>query len=213
MLDLRSANVSNTAIVELTTANALLAVFGYLLGSISSAVVVARLMGLPDPRTQGSGNPGATNMLRVGGRKAAVITLLGDMLKGVIPVLVAHLGQAPIAVVAGVGLAAFLGHLYPVFFGFRGGKGVATALGVLVAAAWQVGVATVATWLAVFALTRISSLSALVAFALAPVYAWLLHPQGSFVAAVAAISVLLIWRHRSNIRKLLAGTEDKSRVG
>ncbi|MEJ2382413.1 MAG: glycerol-3-phosphate 1-O-acyltransferase PlsY [Gammaproteobacteria bacterium] len=197
----------------MTTANALLAVFGYLLGSISSAVVVARLMGLPDPRTQGSGNPGATNMLRVGGRKAAVITLLGDMLKGVIPVLVAHLGQAPIAVVAGVGLAAFLGHLYPVFFGFRGGKGVATALGVLVAAAWQVGVATVATWLAVFALTRISSLSALVAFALAPVYAWLLHPQGSFVAAVAAISVLLIWRHRSNIRKLLAGTEDKSRVG
>jgi glycerol-3-phosphate acyltransferase PlsY len=199
--------------VELTTANALLAVFGYLLGSISSAIVVAKLMGLPDPRTQGSGNPGATNMLRVGGRKAAVVTLLGDMLKGVIPVLVAHLAQASIAVVAGVGLAAFLGHLYPVFFGFRGGKGVATALGVLVAAAWQVGAATVATWLVVFALTRISSLSALVAFALAPVYAWLLHPRGPFVAAVAAISVLLIWRHRSNIRKLLAGTEDKSRVG
>lgn len=181
---------------------------GYLLGSISSAILVCRLLGLPDPRAHGSGNPGATNVLRVGGKKAAAVTLLGDMLKGLVPVLAAHALGMPTAVVAAVAVAAIFGHLFPVFFGFRGGKGVATALGALLGAAWPVGLAVVLTWLVIFALTRISSLSALSAFVLAPLYAWWLQGETEFVAAVALITVVLIWRHRSNIRKLLGGTED-----
>ncbi len=180
---------------------------GYLLGSISSAILVCRIMGLSDPRTQGSGNPGATNVLRVGGKKAAAVTLLGDMLKGAIPVLASQLLGMSIAVVAAVAVAAILGHLFPVFFGFRGGKGVATSLGALLAASWPVGVAVILTWLAVFGVSRISSLSALTAFVLAPLYAWWLQGDRVFIAAVALITALLIWRHRSNIRKLLGGTE------
>jgi len=141
--------------------NVLWIVGAYLMGSIASAVVVARLMGLPDPRTQGSGNPGATNVLRLGGKKAAALTLLGDVLKGVIPVLAARLAGLPETGVALVALAAFLGHLYPVFFGFKGGKGVATAFGVLVAGAPLLGLAILVTWLAVAFASRISSLSAL----------------------------------------------------
>lgn len=185
----------------------LLIAAGYLLGSISSAILVCRLMGLPDPRTQGSGNPGATNVLRVGGKKAAALTLLGDMLKGLVPVLLAQWLQLTTAVVAAVAVAAILGHLFPVFFNFRGGKGVATSLGALLGAAWPVGVAVIITWLLVFAVSRISSLSALTAFVLAPLFAWWLQGDPLFVAAVALITVLLIWRHRSNIRKLLGGTE------
>lgn len=193
--------------MELTPLAIVLIVAGYLLGSISSAILVCRMLRLPDPRTQGSGNPGATNVLRVGGKKAAAVTLLGDMLKGLLPVLAAHaLGMAT-PILAAVAMAAILGHLFPVFFGFRGGKGVATSLGALLGAAWPVGLAVVATWLVVFALTRISSLSALTAFVLAPFYAWWLQGEAVFVAAVALITLLLIWRHRSNIRKLLGGTE------
>jgi glycerol-3-phosphate acyltransferase PlsY len=181
----------------------------YLLGSISSAIIVCRLLGLPDPRGEGSGNPGATNVLRIGGKKAAAITLIGDMLKGLIPVLIAKLLGAGIAIQALVAVAAFLGHLYPVFFGFRGGKGVATAIGVLVVASWKLGLAIVLTWLFMAKVVRISSLSALTAFLLAPVYAWQLGSEPVLINTVIMISVLLFWRHRSNIRNLISGTETK----
>ncbi|NIP73671.1 MAG: glycerol-3-phosphate 1-O-acyltransferase PlsY [Gammaproteobacteria bacterium] len=195
--------------MERTAVDVVLILLAYGLGSLSSAIIVCRLMGLPDPRTQGSGNPGATNVLRVGGKGAAAVTLLGDTLKGVIPVALAQLAAVEVAVLAAVALAAFLGHLYPVFFGFRGGKGVATALGVLLAASWTVGLATVATWLAMFALFRISSLSALTAFLVAPLYTWWLEGEPVLAGTVALITVLLFWRHRSNIRNLLAGTEGR----
>ncbi len=189
--------------------NVLWIVGAYLMGSIASAVVVARLMGLPDPRTQGSGNPGATNVLRLGGKKAAALTLLGDVLKGVIPVLAARLAGLPETGVALVALAAFLGHLYPVFFGFKGGKGVATAFGVLVAGVSLLGLAILATWLAVAFATRISSLSALTAAALAPLYAHWLGLALVWTVVSAVIAVLVFWRHRSNIRNLLAGREER----
>ncbi|NOX76620.1 MAG: glycerol-3-phosphate 1-O-acyltransferase PlsY [Gammaproteobacteria bacterium] len=180
----------------------------YLAGSLSAAIISCKLMGLPDPRTLGSGNPGATNVLRVGGKKAAIITLLGDAIKGVIPVLTAQLIGFEPWVLALTALAAFLGHLYPVFFQFRGGKGVATAFGVLVVLAWPVGLAVLASWLLVAKLTKISSLAALVAASLSPIYMGWLQPEPTFVATAGIISVLLVWRHRSNIQKLLAGTED-----
>ncbi len=184
-------------------------VAAYLLGSLSSAVIVCRLMGLPDPRTQGSGNPGATNVLRIGGKRAAAITLLGDMLKGLLPVAAANLyGVAP-WVLGATGLAAFFGHLYPVFFGFRGGKGVATALGVLFGFHWLVGLLTAATWLAMAKLSRISSLSALTAMLLAPGFvAWRLgHLE--LVAASGVMTLVLFWRHRENIERILKGEEKR----
>ncbi len=189
--------------------DASLILVAYLFGSISSAILVCRLMGLPDPRTEGSGNPGATNVLRVGGKKPAAITLLGDMLKGLLPVLAGHwLGVSPL-VLGLTGAAAFLGHLYPVFFGFRGGKGVATMLGVLFGLHWAVGAATAGTWLLVAKVMRISSLAALVATALAPLYVWLiLGPVWPLVWITAAMTVLLFWRHRSNIQRLLSGEES-----
>jgi glycerol-3-phosphate acyltransferase PlsY len=181
--------------------------FAYLLGSISSAIIVCRVLGLPDPRGQGSGNPGATNVLRIGGKKAAAITLMGDMLKGLIPVLIAKLLGASIALQALVALAAFLGHLYPIFFGFRGGKGVATALGVLLGLHWPVGLLTIATWLVIAKLFKISSLSALISMLVAPLYIWWLIPDRSLIIAVVFMVALLFWRHRSNIRNLIQGTE------
>ena len=184
-------------------------VLSYLLGSISSAVLVARLLGLPDPRSEGSGNPGATNMLRLGGKGAAVVTLLGDMLKGVLPVLLARaLGGSELAL-AGAAAAAFLGHLYPVFFGFQGGKGVATFFGTLLGLNWLVGVMVLGTWLVMAFLFRYSSLAALIASALAPAYLGWLQPVPVFIIAVCGMVVLLFWRHRSNISKLMAGTEGK----
>lgn len=182
---------------------------GYLFGSISAAILVCRAMGLPDPRTGGSKNPGATNVLRLGGKRAAALTLAGDLLKGLIPVLVARLFTSDAVVLAAVAAGAFLGHLYPVFFGFRGGKGVATAAGVLLGLSWQVGVAALATWLVMAKLFRISSLSALTAAVLAPFYFWALEPQNAYLVISVALSLLLIWRHRSNIRELLAGTEER----
>ena len=187
----------------------LLIAAGYLMGSLSSAIVICRLLGLPDPRSQGSGNPGATNVLRVGGKKAAAATLAGDMLKGLIPVLVARALQADIAVQSGVAVAAFLGHLYPVFFGFRGGKGVATALGVLLGLHWPVGLMTIATWLVVAGLFRISSLAALVAILVTPLYIWWLIPEPALLAAMLFMGALLFWRHRSNIANLIDGTEGR----
>jgi len=181
----------------------------YLAGSLSAAIITCRVMGLPDPRTLGSNNPGATNVLRHGGKKAAAITLFGDAIKGVIPVATAQLMGMPPLILALTALAAFLGHLYPVFFNFRGGKGVATAFGVLVALAWPVGIALLATWLVMAKLFNISSLAALTAACLGPLYMWLLRPQQEFIIVAAVISVMLLWRHRSNIRSLMAGTEDK----
>lgn len=205
-------------------ADAGLIVGAYLLGSISSAIIVCRLMGLPDPRTQGSGNPGATNVLRIGGpkaRKAAGITLFGDSLKGFLPMLGAHLlGSAGLVhasawVLAAVGLAAFLGHLYPLFFGLKGGKGVATALGVQFGLFLPIGIAVAAIWLFVAKVLKISSASALISMALAPLLVWLLWPMHAdkgvmvLVGMQILMSLLLFWRHRSNIQKLLSGTEDR----
>ena len=186
-----------------------LIIAAYLLGSISSAIVVCRLMGLPDPRTQGSNNPGATNVLRIGGRKAAAITLLGDSLKGFVPVALCHLLDRPEQTFAVVGAAAFLGHLYPVFFGFRGGKGVATALGVQFGLGWTIGAAVAATWLFMAKVANISSLAALISMLLAPLYIWLLWPSPALIVMQVSITLLLIWRHRSNIRNLLQGSEGR----
>lgn len=181
----------------------------YLLGSISTAILIARVLGLSDPRSQGSGNPGATNMLRVGGKGAAAATLLGDMLKGVLAVLLARaLGGSEIAI-AGAAVGAFLGHLYPVFFGFKGGKGVATFFGALLGLYWLVGVLVLGTWLLVAWLFRYSSLAALIASALAPFYLAGLQPIPAFIIATCAMVALLFWRHRSNIAKLRAGAEGK----
>jgi glycerol-3-phosphate acyltransferase PlsY len=186
-----------------------LMVGAYLLGSIASAILVSRLLRRPDPRTVGSGNPGATNVLRSGGKLAAALTLIGDLLKGLVPVAVGVAMELPPQWLGAVGLAAFLGHLYPVFFGFRGGKGVATGLGVLLGLDWQLGLAAVLTWLAVAAIGRYSSLAALVSFALAPVYTYALAGSVALTLAVSAIAALVFWRHRSNIRNLLAGSEGR----
>jgi glycerol-3-phosphate acyltransferase PlsY len=194
----------------------LLLIAAYLLGSISFAILVARFYGLPDPRSHGSGNPGATNMLRTGKKSAAALTLLGDALKGYLAVILARWAtdayDLPGYVPYLAALAAFLGHLYPVFFGFKGGKGVATALGVLLALDLRLGGLTMLTWGVVFAVTRVSSLSALVAATLAPVYGYYLlghGPETRFLAGILAVlSVLVLARHRSNIRKLISGEES-----
>lgn len=187
----------------------LLPVLGYLFGSISSAIVISHVMGLEDPRQMGSGNPGATNVLRYGGKLAAILTLVGDIVKGVVPVVIARwLTDDPI-VLAATTLAAFLGHLFPVFFGFKGGKGVATALGVWLALNVWVGLLLITTWLLTAFLTRYSSLSALVAALVAPLYVAWLVPGPAYLFAMIVMSVLLIYRHLPNIRKLMAGKETK----
>jgi glycerol-3-phosphate acyltransferase PlsY len=186
---------------------------GYLLGSVACAVLVCRAMGMPDPRAGGSGNPGATNVLRLHGRVAAVLTLGGDITKGVLPVLFARWLEAPGWVVACTAIAAFAGHLYPVFFGFRGGKGVATMFGVLVGLHWPLGAAFAGTWLVMAALFRYSSLAALIAAVLTPVYAWLVLSDRIYVPALAALAAMSIWRHRPNIRNLIDGKEQKLHFG
>ena len=184
-------------------------ILGYLAGSISTAIIVCRMMGLPDPRSEGSRNPGATNVLRFGGKKAAAITLAGDFLKGLLPVLLARGAGVDETGLALTALAAFLGHLYPVFFGFEGGKGVATAFGVILGLSGLTALAALGTWLIMAFTVRISSLSALTAATLAPLYAWLFGLPLIYSAAILLMAILLIWRHRTNIRDLLAGTEDK----
>ncbi|MBL1433065.1 MAG: glycerol-3-phosphate 1-O-acyltransferase PlsY [Gammaproteobacteria bacterium] len=186
-----------------------LCLLAYFFGSLSSAIILCRLSGLPDPRTQGSGNPGATNVLRFGGKRLAAQVLLSDTLKGLLPVLFAAWIDGTTSVLAAVALCAFLGHLYPVFFGFQGGKGVATGLGVILGLMWPIGLALIATWIIVAAISRISSLGALVAAVAAPFYAWTLSEHNQYVILTIIISILLIWRHRSNIQKLFAGTENK----
>jgi len=179
----------------------------YFIGSISSAIIICRWMGLPDPREQGSGNPGATNVMRIGGKKAAAITLLGDLLKGLIPVYSANLLGVSVELLAIIGLAAFLGHLYPVFFKFKGGKGVATSIGVLLGFSWLLGFAFIGTWLLIYKAGKISSLSALCASALSPVYAWFIVGDVTVVGASVVMMVILLWRHKSNIQRLLNGEE------
>jgi len=166
-------------------------------------------MSLPDPRTVGSNNPGATNVLRAGGKKAAIITLLGDMLKGLIPVLIAVLLKMPDEVIAATGVAAFLGHLFPLYYGFKGGKGVATILGVLIGTNWMLGLGTIGIWLFMAVVFRYSSLSALVAASGSPVLAWFITQSMVITACVAFMAALLIWKHKKNIQNLLSGKEDK----
>ena len=192
-----------------TLINTGLIIFAYLLGSISSAILVCKLMGLPDPRTQGSNNPGATNVLRIGGKKAAAITLFGDMLKGFIPVAIAHFLTTSDLIFALTASAAFLGHLYPVFFAFKGGKGVATALGLQFGLQWQIGLVVAAIWLFMAKGLKISSLAALVSMALAPVVVWWFWPSTELITMQIIITVILFWRHRSNIQNLISGQEGK----
>jgi glycerol-3-phosphate acyltransferase PlsY len=192
---------------------ALAALAAYLIGSLSFAVIVSRAMGLNDPRSYGSGNPGATNVLRSGNKAAAVLTLLLDALKGYVPVMLVKEFGAPFGLDEGtlamVGLAAFLGHLWPVFFHFKGGKGVATAAGVLLGLNPWLGLATLATWIIIAAFTRYSSLAAIVAAVFAPFYQLLIWGGGPVAVAVMLMGGLLVWRHRANIQKLLKGTESK----
>lgn len=187
----------------------------YLIGSISFAVVVSQLMGLPNPHTYGSGNPGATNVLRTGNKKAAILTLLGDALKGWVAVA---LGKAFFAgymeadwVISAIALSVFVGHLFPLFHGFKGGKGVATALGVLLGVDGILGLATLSTWLIIAVFFRYSSLAALVAAIFAPLYCFFLFGSNPICIAMLLMALLLIWRHKSNIQNLLAGKE--SRIG
>jgi glycerol-3-phosphate acyltransferase PlsY len=187
----------------------------YLIGSLSFAVIISRGMGLEDPRHYGSGNPGATNVLRSGHRGAALLTLAFDALKGYVPVLLAlvfgpawGLNEMTVSL---VGLAAFVGHLWPVFFGFKGGKGVATAAGVLLALNPWLGAATLLTWLIIAAFFRYSSLASIVAALFAPFYQLLIWGASPALLAICAMSLLLLWRHQPNMRKLFAGTE--SRIG
>lgn len=187
----------------------------YLIGSLSFAVIVSRAMGLPDPHSYGSGNPGATNVLRSGRKLAAVLTLAGDGGKGWFAVYLAqlnawHFGVGD-TVIAAVALAVFIGHLFPLFFGFRGGKGVATAAGILFAIDWRIGAGTLATWLIIAFFFRYSSFAALVAAVFAPLFTVLVLGVNAYAFAVLAMALLLVWRHRANIRKLLDGTE--SRIG
>jgi glycerol-3-phosphate acyltransferase PlsY len=191
----------------------MIAVGAYLIGSLSFAVIVARIMGLPDPRSFGSGNPGATNILRTGKKTAAALTLLGDTAKGWLAVWLAGLAGAHFGVqilaMHLAALAVFLGHLFPVFFSFKGGKGVATALGIMLALDPWLGLAVFATWLGVFAISRISSLSALVAALLAPVYGAFFTGSRVTILTLCVLTVLLLWRHRANIQRLLSGEEGR----
>ena len=191
----------------------------YLLGSINSAIIVSKVFSLPDPRNLGSGNPGATNVLRTGNKLAAGITLAGDLLKGLLPVLLVDLVTANTALVAVTGVAALLGHMYPVYYQFKGGKGVATTLGVLFGFDWVLAIVWIGLWLGVAVLFRYSSLAALVATLSTLIISWLTTKAWTsytennilIVVAIALMTVLVFWRHRENIKKLLSGNE--SRIG
>ena len=188
-------------------------VAAYLIGSLSFAVIVSKFYGLDDPRNYGSGNPGATNVLRSGRKKAAALTLLGDALKGLVAVLLARWLQSYFGladeVVAAVAVTVLVGHMWPLFFGFKGGKGVATALGVLLALSWPVALICAAVWLMMAFGLKISSLAALTATVISPLAAMFLVQQPSWQAAIAVIAALVLLRHRSNIQNLLSGKESK----
>lgn len=197
-------------------ASALFVLVAYLIGSISFAVVVSWIFGLPDPHTYGSGNPGATNVLRTGKKAAAVLTLIGDAAKGAVALWLAQqyapqfgIGEKTLAAVA---LAAFLGHLFPLYFHFRGGKGVATAAGILLAMDWRIALTLVVVWVLVSVVSRYSSLAAIVAAASSPLAAYYFLGWGPMTWAVLVIAVLLVWRHRANIERLLSGNESRIRL-
>jgi len=190
--------------------NIALLVVAYLLGSLASAIIVCKLMGLSDPRLDGSGNPGATNVMRLHGKMAGSITLAGDLLKGLIPVLLARYLGAPDMIIALTGLAAFLGHLFPLFFHFKGGKGVATLLGVLIATSWLTGLLFITSWVVIAKVFRYSSLAGISAGLLTPVYSLLFLPGYSYTICFTVMALLLVWRHQSNIRNLVAGIEPRA---
>ncbi len=191
----------------------LLPLAGYLIGSVSSAVIVSRIMGLEDPRSSGSGNPGATNVLRLGGKTAAAVTLIFDILKGLVPVLIARHFTDDGWIIGLTGLGAFLGHLFPVFFGFKGGKGVATALGVLFGFSLWLGLSAVVIWILFAGASRYSSLGSLVTMGLAPVLASFLSPGWGYLVATFVMAVFVYVRHRENIRRLRDRTESKINLG
>lgn len=203
-------SLSNTILTEgrnpaMSALALLMIVSAYLLGSVSSAVIICKLFRLDDPRFRGSGNPGTTNVYRLGGTLPAVLTLLFDVLKGMLPVWLAYyLGIDPITL-AWVAIAACLGHIYPLYFDFKGGKAVATALGAMFPIAWEMALLLIATWVIVFYITRVSSLAALLTVSLAPIYAFIIKPQYTIPALM--LSALIIWRHRTNIVRLWRGEE------
>ena len=184
-----------------------LLIVAYLLGSLSSAILLSKIMGFQDPRSEGSKNPGATNVLRIAGKKAAFLTLVGDCLKGFIPVLVADALFTDPLVVALTAFATFAGHCFPIFFAFRGGKGVATAIAATVAFNWMVGAILIAIWLLFARVFKISSLAAIISFCALPALVYWQLPDLKVAAIFAAISIILIWRHRANIQRLLGGHE------
>jgi len=182
-------------------------IVGYLVGSISSAILLCKLLGLPDPRTTGSKNPGATNVLRIGNKFAALAVLFFDLLKGTLPVWWAYLFGLDPWVLGMVGVASCLGHMFPLFFEFKGGKAVATALGVLWPIDFSLGAILIITWITVAKVTKYSSLAAIVTVSFAPLYTWLIKPV--YVYPVLMLSILIIWRHKDNVIRLLKGEEDK----
>lgn len=182
---------------------------GYLIGSISAAIIVCRLMRLPDPRSEGSGNPGATNVLRVGGKVPAAVTLLGDGAKGFIPVALVSATEVPLLWVGLTAIGCVLGHLYPIFFQFKGGKGVATTIGAVFGLSWLAGLLFIASWLALSLLFRISSLAALGTLVVLPMFIWITTRSIELMICSIVIAILVFWRHRSNIQRLIKGEEPK----
>ncbi len=184
-------------------------IIGYLIGSVSAAIIVCKLMRLPDPRSEGSGNPGATNVLRVGGKTAAAITLLGDAAKGFVPVFAATAMDIPPLWIGLTAVACVLGHLFPVFFQFKGGKGVATTIGAVFGISWLSGLLFIASWLALSLLFRISSLAALGTLLALPVFLWITTRSFDMVICSVVIALLIFWRHKENIKRLMRGEEPK----
>ena len=185
------------------------ALAGYLVGSVSTAIITCKLMGLEDPRSVGSNNPGATNVLRHGGKKAAIITLIGDMLKGLVPVIAVTMIEPAAGAIALTGLGAFLGHVFPVYYGFKGGKGVATFYGVLLGFSWMAGIAALLVWLLTAFVSKLSSLSALVSALSAPFILWYSSHSPELTLMLGLMTALLFWRHRSNVRNIIDGKEHK----
>lgn len=189
-----------------------LLILAYLMGSVSTAIITCKLMGLPDPRTTGSNNPGATNVLRVGGKKAAIITLIGDMLKGLLPVLLGQALGLSYGWLFAIGFAAFLGHLFPIYYQFKGGKGVATALGVYFGIHFWAALCIAAIWLFIAKVLKISSLAALIATLLAPLIFYFFTHSASLAGGMVLMTGLIWWRHQSNIKNILAGKEGKIKI-
>jgi glycerol-3-phosphate acyltransferase PlsY len=195
--------------MEFNLSTLLYSVIAYLIGSFSTAIATCKIMGIEDPRNTGSNNPGATNVLRHGGKKAAIITLIGDALKGLIPVLIAIQLQASPLTVGLVGLFALLGHIFPIYYRFKGGKGVATYYGVILGMNWQVGLIALVIWLIIAKLLKLSSLSALISVFMTPIILWYFTESVELSSVMTAMSVLVFWRHKKNIQLLLQGSEAK----